>query len=57
MKNSYIAQLIVDNKIIDTTTIHQDDQKLATQLFYEFGHREILESDNYRIDIFKEENI
>lgn len=51
----YIAQLIVDNKIVDKTIMHQNDLKLATQLFYEFGHREILESNNYRIDIFKEE--
>lgn len=52
---SYIAQLIVGDKIIDQTSIDENSQKLATQLFYEFGHKEILESDNYRIDIFEEE--
>lgn len=53
---SLIAQLIVDNKIIDVTPVHQNDLKLATQLFYEFGHAELLASDNYRIDIVEEES-
>ena len=53
---SYIAQLIVDNKIIDTITIGEDSQKMAMRLFLEFGHKKILESDNYRIDIFEEKN-
>lgn len=51
----YIAQLIVDNKIIDTVTMTENDIKLATRSFYEYGHAEIIRSDNYRIDIFEEE--
>lgn len=50
----YKAYLIVDDKIIDTTVISKDDKELAVQLFYEFGHREILEDMNYKIDIFED---
>jgi hypothetical protein len=53
----YKAYLIVDDKIIDTTVISKDDKELAVQLFYEFGHREVLESMNYKIDIFEDSKL
>lgn len=50
---NYIAQLITDNKVIDKIEITEDSQKMAMRIFYELGHRKLLATDNYRIDIFE----
>jgi hypothetical protein len=49
----YIAYLISENKIVDTIEMRTNDKKEATRTFYEYGHKELLASDNYNIDIFE----
>ena len=50
----YTAQLIVNKKIIDTLTLIEDNQKMATRLFVSLGYSRIIGSDDYKIDIFAE---
>jgi len=54
---NYTAQLIVKDKVVDTITVASENPKIATQLFFALGYRHILESDNYKIDIFEEKTI
>ncbi len=54
-QKDFIAELIKDNEVIDTTSINENNMKLAEDLFYnEFGH---IRTDDSFIEIYEAETM